>query len=177
MAKNETAFGIRLNDESITALARSTAAMERFADSVDKLCVAVEKLTVSSEEAKSPKKKKDAVSIVELRDAYERLYEARWKQKPARNATTNGMLATIARRIPAEHHAALGEFFIRQNDAFYLRDMHHLRWLVRDCETLLTRMQTGVVITKSKADEISRTSANAQASANYLRQKHGKDTP
>lgn len=108
-----------------------------------------------------------------LRATYSEAFQERWGVSATWNASINGMLAQVAQRIPADDHEALVRFFMAQNDAWYLRDMHHVRCLMKDCEMLLTRMRSGVVITPGKAKQIEQAAANADASRAYLERKHG----
>lgn len=121
---------------------------------------------------KKPKEKKPKETS-QIWNVYERYYELRWKVKPTRNAMINGMLANVAKRIPADDLEPLIKFYLSQNDAWYLREMHHPKCLVANCENLLTRMKNGIVITQSKAQEMSRLSDNLSTAQNYLKNKHG----
>lgn len=123
---------------------------------------------------RKPAKKNELTPASVLWSEYARIHEEMYGVPAPRNASINGMLATVARRVPEADLALLVQFFFRQTDAWYLREMHHVRCLVRDCEMLLTRMRSGVVITPGKAKQIEQTMANADASRAYLEGKHGR---
>ena len=122
---------------------------------------------------RKPAKKNELTPASVLWTEYASLHEETYGVPATRNATINGMLSTITRRVPQADLALLVQFFFRQTDAWYLREMHHVRCLVRDCEMLLTRMRSGVVITPGKAKQIEQAAANADASRAYLERKHG----
>ncbi len=107
-------------------------------------------------------------------EEYKNAFSTRYKVLPQRNAMINGMIAGIKKRVSADEIAQLCNFFINQNDSWYLREMHHIRCLVKDCEMLLTRMKSKVVITSSKAREMERTSDNINESQRFLESKYGK---
>jgi len=136
----------------------------------------IDLLRVANEEKAKRKTKPKAdqtPSIATFWELYSIAYEWRYKVPPTRNAMVNGLCASISKRVPAETYKELIGFFIRQNDAWYLREGHHLRCLVKDCETLLTRMKTGTVMTSGKAKQIEQQSDSADASRAFLTKKYG----
>lgn len=106
-------------------------------------------------------------------EAYRQAYLGKWTVEPERNAMINTLILNISRRIPMETAPELVHFFLQQNDSWYLREMHHIRCLAKDCEMLLTRMKTNRIITNSKAREMEKISTNASASKEYLEAKYG----
>jgi len=121
--------------------------------------------------ADKPKRSKSKPGSSVLADAYKEAFRSRYPVEPVRNASTAGMLSAVAKRIPQEDHAAIAHFFIKQNDAWYIREMHHPRCLLKDCENLLTRMKSGLNITPGKAQMISRAAENSEALESYRRGK------
>lgn len=107
-------------------------------------------------------------------EEYKNAFFSRYKVLPERNAMINGMINGIRKRVSTNEIGDLVKFFISQNDAWYLREMHHIRCLVKDCEMLLTRMKSKVVITSGKAREMERTSDNINESQRFLESKYGK---
>lgn len=127
-------------------------------------------------EVKKNKKviKKDPIekeSSIAFWNNYSKYYELRWKVEPSRNAMINSMIKNICSRIPEEDHQKLIHFFITQNDQWYLKEMHHLRCLLKDCEMLLTRMKSGFVITQGKARVMENASDNLTEAQIYLQNK------
>lgn len=99
-------------------------------------------------------------------------FRAKYKVEPERNAMINGMISSIKKRVSSDDLQNLIVFFLQQNDSWYLREMHHVRCLVKDCELLLTRMKSKVFISKSKANEIERQSDNLNESQRFLQNKY-----
>ena len=117
-----------------------------------------------------PKRKSEGKGTL-IRDSYEEFFRQRYNQDPVRNKMVNGMFAGISARVPEEDYRSLVEFFFRQTDSWYLREMHHPRCLLKDCEILLTRMKTGLVMTGSKARMIEKTADNLKVAQDYLAAK------
>lgn len=105
--------------------------------------------------------------------AYSEAYFQKYGVNPERNAMINGMIRNICARISIDDLAELGSAYLKQNDAWYLREMHHVRCLVKDCEILLTRMKSKVVMTSGKAQEMERAATNFSEAKSYLEKKHG----
>lgn len=120
-------------------------------------------------------KAEDKVSTSVLWAAYSDTFEKRYKVKPERNASVNGMISQVVKRVPAAEHAALAEFFVRQNDWQFTKQMHSPKALLSNVEMLLTRMRSGVVITDSKARQLENAQTNAQAARDYRERKHGEE--
>lgn len=125
--------------------------------------------------ATKPKKKKgETVDTSELWNGYREAFLLRYKNtEPNRNARVNAMFAHVAKRIPKENYYEFGGFYVNQSDAVYLRAMHDPQLMLRDCETLLTRMKTGVVVTHEGARKIEQQITSANSSRNYLERKYG----
>ena len=143
---------------------------------LDKIIELLEILT----DQKKPKKKKMEIKSEgsEVWDLYFQYYHQRWTVPPLRNVVVNSLLKAFSQRIPREEWESLMQFYFKQSDHWYLKEMHHPRCLVQHCEMLLTRMRTGVVITSSKAHSMEKLSDNLNASQDYLRNKHrSKDEP
>lgn len=104
--------------------------------------------------------------------SYAKAFENRYKVSPERNAMINGMISSLKKRVSAADLEILAEFYLSQNDSWYLREMHHIRCLVKDCEILLIRMKSKIVITSSKAKEIEKHSDNMNESQRYLQNKY-----
>lgn len=145
--------------------------MENRIEEILSVLLRIEKLLAGREEPK--RKKADAVSTAVLWQAYSANFIARYRVEPERNASVNGVLAQVAKRVPAADHGALMAFFVRQNDAWYLKQMHSPKCLLQDVEMLLTRMRSGLVITDSKARQLEQAQSNAQAAQDFRERKRG----
>lgn len=147
-------------------------------DRLDKIIELLESINEKLEAKKSKQKnKKSDTSLLTLGfwEYYSVLYQARWNAIPTRNAMINGMISNICKRIPKEDHEDLIIFFLKQTDAWYLREMHHVRCLQKDCEMLLTRLRSGNVITTSKARTMESASDNLTEAQTYLQNKRNKN--
>jgi len=125
---------------------------------------------------KAPEKKrvkKEKPETVGLWQSYKDAYVNRYGVEPTRNARVNGILFQVYKRIPEDKHESLAKFYLTQTDALFLRSMHDVGLFLQNCEMLLTRMQSGVVVTMSKAMDAERVGNNVQASQNYLTRKRG----
>ncbi len=134
-----------------------------------------EKLGSNKKKRKSPDYPSETTPSGIFWKHYARYYELRWKVDPARNAMVNGMIRNIIVRIPQEDHQRLIHFFINQNDSWYLKEMHHLRCLLKDCEMLLTRMKSGAVITTGKARMMENASDNLNEAEKFMQKKRGSN--
>jgi len=105
-------------------------------------------------------------------DLYSDCYEKKYKVKPVRNAKNNSLIKQLVQRVPGEELEPLIAFYLQQNDSFYTRNYHAVGLLINDCEKLLTRLRSGIVITASKANEIERQSGNMNESQSYLNSKY-----
>lgn len=122
---------------------------------------------------KEPKKKKEPNPSSQLAwNCYHARYLERYKVAPTRNAMVNGMISGLCKRVPKEEIEALIQFYLRQSDAFYLQNYHSIKCLLADCEKLLTRMRSGIVITSSKARETEKLSQNINESKEFLSRKY-----
>jgi hypothetical protein len=139
-----------------------------------------QKLSSSSEKKKRKTPKERSHPNEESRSgifwkSYSNAYFEKYKVQPERNAMINGMVANICNRVPIEDLESLGSAYLKQNDSWYLREMHHVRCLVKDCEILLTRMKSKVVMTIGKAQETERAAMNFNEAKSYLEKKHGAE--
>lgn len=66
-------------------------------------------------------------------------------------------------------------FYLEQRDQFYIRNTHHLRFCLQDCETLATKMKSGLSLTARGARKVETMSHNAKMTEDYLAEKHRAD--
>lgn len=111
-------------------------------------------------------------------EAYEAAIGARHGFRPQRNATVNNQACQLVARLGLENAIAVVQFYVVQNDAFYLRNMHPLGFCLKDCEALFGRWKTGKSLTRKAADKIESAAATLGASSTYLTKKYGQpNTP
>lgn len=100
-------------------------------------------------------------------EAYSDAYEARYHQKPIRNATVNGILAQLVGRL-GETAPDVARFYVGHNKAFYVSCQHAVQALLKDAEGLHTQWATGRQTTHAQAVQADRTQANFNAFAPML---------
>ena len=105
-------------------------------------------------------------------EAYRAAYSARYGVDPVRNATVNGQLAQLAKRLGPEEAPAVAAFYVAHAGAFYASKGHAVGPLLADCEKLHTEWATGHQITATAARQRERTQANAEAFAPLLKGDH-----
>jgi len=106
---------------------------------------------------------------------YCRVFRHRYSTKPIQNAKNNASIKQLITRVGHDNAIALVKFYLKQEDAFYKVNCHNLGLLVKDCETLMVKMETGNSITMKQARKDEDTKANMRQSAEYLKKKHGLD--
>lgn len=97
--------------------------------------------------------------------AYAASYSDRYGTEPSRNATVNGQLAAFVKRIGAEEAPDVAAFYVKHDDAFYVRKGHPVGLLLSDAEKLRTEWFTGKKITGAQARDAERRSTTAAAVA------------
>lgn len=82
----------------------------------------------------------------EIWNTYAAAYRNRYKVDPVRNASVNGKISQLGKRLGREAIAVV-EFFLSHNDGYYLKNLHSIGLCLRDAESLHTQMQRGRAIT------------------------------
>ena len=127
---------------------------------------------LQSAEAPAPKKtrvKKAEVDPVAKEankatwQAYADSYFNRYGAEPVRNAKANGLIKQLVARIGAEEAPHVAFFYVKINDAFYVRTMHDLGNLIAKCEAIRTQWATGRQMTGTAARQIENTQSNISA--------------
>jgi hypothetical protein len=109
-----------------------------------------------------------------LWEAYSAAYEKRYGAEPVRNATVNGQLAAVVKRLGAEEAPEVAAFYVAHKAAFYAQKGHPVGLLLLDAEKLRTEWVTGRQITSTAARQQERTAANGQVWDSLLKgEKHG----
>ena len=104
---------------------------------------------------------------------YCRAFHRRYTVKPIPGVRNNSMIKQLVTRVGHENAVKLVVFYLSQGDAFYKTNCHNLGLLVKDCETLMVKMQTGKRMTYRQAKKEEDSEANASVQSDYLRRKHG----
>lgn len=95
-------------------------------------------------------------------EAYSAAYLERWREEPVRNASVNSQIAAMVKRVGADA-PFVAEFYVGHNDSFYVRALHPVGLMLRDCEKLRTEWKRGVQMLGSNAREVERREANNSA--------------
>ena len=97
--------------------------------------------------SKAPKS--DDLEGKELRgrvwNGYSVAYAAKYGVEPVRNAKTNSAIANIVKRIGSDAEA-VAIWFVSHPDAFYVKSLHDVTLLLKDCERLRTQWATGMTV-------------------------------
>lgn len=93
-------------------------------------------------------------------EAYRDAYHQRYGADPLRNATVNGQLAQVVKRIGADEAPDVAAFYVAHNGSYYVAQMHPVAALLKDAEKLRTEWVTGRRMTQTKARQLDKTQAN-----------------
>lgn len=104
---------------------------------------------------------------------YKESYRARYKTEPVRNATVNGQIAQLVKRIGGQAAPEVAAFYVRHNDQFYVRARHPPGLLLRDCEGLHTQWITGESVTSSQAKKIDETQGRVNVFQELINERKG----
>jgi len=100
-----------------------------------------------------PKKPKKEAAEVEgnraVWQSYRDAFVKRWNLEPKRNATVNGQVAQLVKRLGAEDAVAVVKFYVEHNKSFYLQNTHAFGYCLKDAETLYTQMKRNQPITQT----------------------------
>lgn len=85
-------------------------------------------------------------------EAYKESYMKRYGQEPVRNATVNGQLANLVKRLGAETPEVL-KFYVEHSDSFYMKKVHAIGIALRDAESLRTQWKNRRAITSAEVKQ------------------------
>lgn len=109
-------------------------------------------------------------------DIYEKFWLKRYstaKEPPIRNAKINRHAKQLFDEYGFDRASAIVQFYLTQNDAFYLKTMHSFEFITSSAPTLWARMQTGKSITSQQANRLERTQSNKSNILEYLEETNG----
>lgn len=107
--------------------------------------------------------------------AYRKAYAERYGCEPVRNAKVNGQLAQVVSRIGAGEAPAVAAFYVGHQRQDYVRAMHPVDLLLRDCESLRTAWATGRQVTQTQATLADRTQTNLSAFSGLIAEAAAKE--
>ena len=91
---------------------------------------------------------------------YAYAYGARYAVQPVRNAKINAQIVQLVKRLGADEAPAVAAFYVRHNNALYVRANHCVDLLLRDCEGLHTQWANGRTVTDTEARQVDRKQNN-----------------
>lgn len=141
--------------------------IERLENQISELSSAVQKnktLSFSKPEAVSDSRR--------VWESYRVAYKSRYQVDPVRNGMINKLIQTLVSRLGVKEAVNVVNFYVMQNDHFYLLKMHPMGVCVKDAETLRTKWMTGRKITEAEARKTEHGSASIDASSDYLKAKY-----
>lgn len=94
-------------------------------------------------------------------ESYVHAYVQRYETEPIRNARVNGQITQYIKRVPHNVAPAVAAYYVRHNDAYYVRSRHPLGLLLKDAEGLHTQWITGNSVTRSQAMQVDKTQGRA----------------
>lgn len=89
-------------------------------------------------------------------ESYCKAYVERYSTEPVRNATTNSQTKNLVKRLGAEEAPLVAAWFLSHRDAWYVRQLHQLGSLLKDCEKLRTEWATNRQMTHTQARQADR---------------------
>lgn len=92
--------------------------------------------------------------------AYCDAYAMRYGVEPVRNASVNGQLASLVKRLGVTEAPKVAAFYVSHSGALYVRAKHPVNLLLRDCEGLRTEWATGRTVTEAEARQSDRKQNN-----------------
>lgn len=96
--------------------------------------------------------------------AYCQAYAARYGVAPIRNAKVNAAIKSLVQRIGYDESPAVAAFYVASvNDAFIVRQMHDVGYLLKSAEGYRTQWATGRAVTATAAKQADQTAANYSA--------------
>jgi hypothetical protein len=99
--------------------------------------------------------------------SYSTAYEDRYGIAPARNAMVNGQLANLVKQLGAEEAPQVASFYVRHEDAFYVRKAHPISLLVTDAQKLRMEWITGRTTSANSQESLE--ASNRAVAARFLK--------
>lgn len=141
---------------------------------VEKLEARVIELEAQLQKKKKVSPSREKTTTSEVFDIYREAFHKLYKTEPPRNGMVNRLIQNMIGRVGLENSKKLVVYYLEQRDAFYTKNFHPIKLLVHSCESLLTRMQTGVKLGNQTAQKIETAKDNQSAVARYLERKHSR---
>lgn len=92
-------------------------------------------------------------------NSYKESYLNRYKTEPVRNATVNGQISNLVKRLGGEAPEVI-RFYLDQNRAFYIQSCHPVGLCLKDAESLRTQWASRVTVLPTQARQIEQRAHN-----------------
>ena len=125
-------------------------------------------------EPAAPRKRKEP-ETAETWKSYSDAYFTRYKTEPVRNATVNALMAGFVKRLGVQEAPHVAAFFLRHNNAYYVRQMHSVKAMVSDAEKLRTEWATNTQVTMTRAQQADRTQTNLNSFSALIAEAEAKE--
>lgn len=112
--------------------------------------------------------KKPSSTVGQIWASYSDSFQKRYRSPPPANSKNYAHCAQLIKRIGFEEAIEVAAFYVRHNDAFYVRAGHNLALLVRDAEKIRTEWATGRIITGTLSRREDLKQDNLENLNNYL---------
>lgn len=122
----------------------------------------------------TPAQRKTRTSVATW-EAYSAAYQARYHVEPVRNARVNAQLAYLVQELGRDVAPQVAAFYVRHQDAQYVRDRHGVKLLVRDCAKLRTDWLRGEQMTGTSARIVEKSRSNLESWNELLSEKTNVD--
>ena len=106
---------------------------------------------------------------------YAYAYGARYAVQPVRNAKINSQIVQLVKRLGADEAPAVAAFYVRHNNALYVRANHCVDLLLRDCEGLHTQWANGRTVTDTEARQTDRKQNNLGIAERLIAKERGNE--
>lgn len=107
----------------------------------------------------------------ELWDTFTKFYRLRYKEDPLRDAAANSIMGKFRNKVGVEQGKKIIEFFIRHQDAFYVKNAHAVWIMNRDADGLRMQCLKNKMITNADVRRYER----SQEQMGLLNDIEGKD--
>jgi hypothetical protein len=114
--------------------------------------------------------KSDGAKVFE---AYNAAFQKKYNQPAVRNAMVNALCKQLVTRLGVNDAIRVVEFYLTHNDAFYIKNLHMLKFAVNAAEKLLAEVNSGVKMTGQMAQRNERNQNNFDVISRYMMKKHG----
>ena len=93
-------------------------------------------------------------------NAYKSAYLAQYGTEPVRNAKVSGQIVQLVKRLGADTAPKVAAWFLKHRGSWYVKELHSVGVLLRDCEKLHTEWVTQTPLHARDVQEVDRISAD-----------------